>query len=192
MKIGDIILHILKKYTLFTIIVLIIFLLPLFLVAVNPDNYNPLAQVLMDLALFGASVWFGYTISNKEAEKRVTDKWLIAAENACNELTAMRESAKTMRLKQDSIFNLIEKIIPGIPNPKLDPLKELVEFNCRGCAIHIADLQNRIENIRQGYSIFVEANCDDAECTKFHELVHKREKEIQATFENIKIENNDI
>jgi hypothetical protein len=170
------------------ILVLIIFfiLLPIALVAFDSNFYNPLVQVLIDFALFGASLWFGVSVSNKEAEKRATDKWLVAAVNACNELATMRESAKEMGFKQGSVCELIEEIVPGIPQTKLEPVKKLMGLNCNGCATHMADLQNRIENIRQSYSVFVNANCDETECARFHEIFDRREQEIQDTYKNVK------
>lgn len=183
MKSFDILSHKYGKYA--WILALFFVLLPILLVSFVPGVYNPLVQVLFDFMLFSASLWFGISVSNKEAEKRATDKWLVAAGNACMELASMREVTKRMMLKQGTVCQSVEKIIPGIPPKELGPLKELMTLNCTGCANNIADLQNRIENIRQGYSTFVNANCEETECASFHELFDRREKEIQATFDSI-------
>jgi len=167
------------------ILALVFIVLPIVLVASVPNIYNPLVQVLFDFVIFGASLWFGISVSEKEAEKRATDKWLVAAANACMELAAMRESAKRMGLEQGSVCNSIEEIVPGIPHSKLESVRKLIGRDCHRCATHTADLQNRIENIRQSYSVFVNANCSEAECAAFHELFDRREKEIRSTFEDI-------
>ncbi len=129
---------------------MIFVLLPVFLVAFVPNSYNSLVQVIFDIMIFGASLWFGISVSTKEAEKRATDKWLVAAANACMELAAMRESVKRKGVEQDALCNSIDEIVPGIPQTKLISMKRLVGRNCRhNCAVQRADLQNHIENIRQ-------------------------------------------
>ncbi len=167
------------------ILAVVFIVLPILLVAFAPNTYNSLVQVLFDIVIFGASLWFGISVSEKEAEKRATDKWLVAAANACMELAAMRESVKRRGLEQDSLCNSIEEIVPGIPLSKLKSVRRLVGRNCHNCATQRADLQNRIENIRQSYSVFVNANCSEAECSTFHELFDRREKEIKGTFEDV-------
>ena len=167
------------------ILAVVFIILPIVLVAFAPNAYNSLVQVLFDMVIFGASLWFGVSVSEKEAEKRATDKWLVAAANACMELAAMRESVKRRGLEQDSLCNSIEEIVPGIPHAKLKSVRRLVGSNCHNCAIQRADLQNHIENIRQSYSVFVNANCSETECARFHELFDRREEEIERTFEDI-------
>ena len=170
------------------ILAVIFIILPIVLVAFAPNTYNSLVQVLFDMVIFGASLWFGVSISEKEAEKRATDKWLVAAANACMELAAMRESVKRRGLEQDALCNSIEEIVPGIPRSKLKSVSRLVGSNCHNCATQRADLQNRIENIRQSYSVFVNANCSETECATFHELFDRRAGEIERTFEDINSE----
>lgn len=185
MKVFDFLTHKYGKYSIFAFILVIAFsALSTLLLGLLPNVYNPLVQFLFDVLLFIASVWFGVSISNEEARKSVSRQWLHAAEIAGMELLAMSETAKRMRWRQGGVCHSIDKIIPDLPPRGLESVQQLIGISCGGCAANMADLQNHIDNIYQQWSRFISTNCDESECDAFHDLLRKRQLEIQATFDS--------
>lgn len=174
------------------ILVLIFILVPVFLVVYDQDFYNPLAQILFDIMLFGASLWYGVSIANEEteekirrAEKKNTDKWLSAAERSCGEIRAVSVTLTKLSKHQRNKFSDIETTIPGIPERKLKPLKHYLSDKCQECTFSLVANKNHIDNAFQSWSVFINDNCDEAQCRNFHDRLDQRKKEMEDEFDRL-------
>lgn len=174
------------------ILVLIFILVPVFLVVYDQDFYNPLAQILFDIMLFGASLWYGISITNEEteekirrAEKKSADKWLSAAENSCREIRAVSVTLTRLGEYQRNIFSDIENTIPDIPQRKLKPLKHYIGDKCWGCSFSLVTIQSHIDNAFQSWSVFINDNCDEIQCKNFHDRLDQRKKEMEDEFDRL-------
>lgn len=164
------------------LIAILLIALPTYIVAKQPQSYNPLTQVLFDLLLLAASVWFGITFSSKEARKNATDRWLPAAETACNELLTMSATADRMYLKQAKVCKSIEPLFSDIPLDNLAPvIKHVVKMHCEDCADNLENLKNHIENSFRNWEVFINNNCDVGECEYIHERLNERKETLTTS-----------
>jgi hypothetical protein len=172
-----------RKYGTYSWVLAVVFMiLPILLVALVPNFYNSLVQVLFDFMLFGASVWFGISISTKEAEKRATDKWLEKAISSCRELLTMSDTAKEIRQRQGLVCNSLGKIVPGVPSQQQESVENLLDMRCSECKFNIVTIQKHMDNIYQDWSDFVNDNCSETECAGFHSRLDKRKKELKSEY----------
>ena len=171
-----------KTFFSFAIIIALI-TLPTFILSERPQFYNPLTQVLFDLLLFAASLWFAFTISNKEAKKNATDKWLPAAETACNELLTMSTTTERMRLSQAKSCESLQLVFPDIPAEKLAPVKQFFESHCGQCRGNLTDLKNHVENSFRNWEVFITKNCEQAECQTIRSRLRERRNELDAAIQ---------
>ena len=155
--------------TLFSIvIVLALIAIPTYILAKYPQYYNQLSQVLFDILLFGASVWFAFSLDTKKAEKIATGRWLPRAEGSCNELLAMRATIESMRAKQANTCESIEQIFPGIGEHQLVPVVHFMKTRCSECAGNFRDIGNHLDNSVRGWETFIEENCQENECQRIN------------------------
>ena len=148
------------------LVVLALIAIPTYILATYPQYYNQLTQVLFDILLFGASIWFASTIDTKKAEKIATSKWLPRAEGSCNELLAMSANIESMRAKQVNTCESIEKIFPGISEKQVAPVIHFMKTRCEECAVNFKNLRNHLDNSVKGWEAFIEENCEEGECQR--------------------------
>jgi len=165
------------------IIVLVLIAVPAYILTKYPQYYNQLAQVLFDILLFGASIWFASSIDTKKAEKAATGKWLPRAEGSCNELLAMRANIESMHAKQANTCESIERIFPGIAEKQLAPVVNFMKTRCAECAGNFKDLGNHLDNSVKGWETFIEDNCEANECQRIIARLNKTRQTLGLSTE---------
>lgn len=172
------------KRSIFVPIALVILALglPLVFVIAWPQMYNALAQLLFDLVLFGASIWLGIVVSATKARKDEAGKWLVIAEGACNELLAISAQIDRMRTTRtptcDALASVFNKTIDG---SRLRPVQQTVQLRCEECTRNLDSIRDRVENNYRLWDGFINRNCDDDECTYFHDRLGERKAQLDAS-----------
>lgn len=160
------------------VLVIILIALPTLLLTYKQELYNPCVQVLFDILLFGASIWFAVTIDNKKAERSATGKWLPKAESCCKELLAIISNIYD-RQKRKKTCQYIKEVFPNISEEQYAPLITFIEMRCQECDLNFRNIRNHLENSVSGWKTFIEENCEKSECAR----ITKRLYQTQETFE---------
>jgi len=144
------------------LLIAVCILVPVYLVANNPQAFNPLAQVLFSILLTGASVWFGISLNEKQARKEAAGRWLPAAETACKQLLTISNTAERMRLTQATACNSIEPLLPKLEASL--SIKQMVDVQCRETAEKLATLRDHVDSAVSHWEVFIANNCEKGEC----------------------------
>ena len=135
-----------------------------------------------------ASLWFAVTISGKEARKAVTDKWLPAAETACNELLTIGATIERMRHRQIKTCEAIELVFPGVPPKELAPIRQIIRVRCDDCAGILGSLKDHVENSFRNWEVFINNNCEQDECEYIHSRLAERRYMLEVAIQGISSE----
>lgn len=170
------------------LIVLVLLVVPTYIVLYHPQYHNALAQVLFDLLLFAASLWFAVNISTREAEKEATSRWLPAAETACNELLTMIATIATMRSKHVNACESVGKIFPNVPAEQLEPVVYFMKTRCGECAANLGSIRNHVENSFRNWEVFIVNNCEESQCEHIHSRLEKTKSELGLSTQGNSVE----
>lgn len=172
-----------KTLFVLTILVLASVVVPTVIVAIAPDSYNALTQVLFDILLVAISIGIGDAISKDQAEKRATDKWIPAAESASKALLAMGATIERMRYRQKRACESLEPILSSVSSEKLTPIKTAIGMRCRACSDNLSDLKFHIDNSFSDWDAFIETNCEDKVCEEIHKRLDEKREELVAAID---------
>ncbi|MGB2807648.1 MAG: hypothetical protein WBC22_07905 [Sedimentisphaerales bacterium] len=151
---------------------------PSYLLIKHPQHYNVASQILFNLMLFGASTWFGISVNNKKSMKEATAKWVPAAETACKQLLTISATAERMKRTVTQSCKRIEPVISHLESAQLEPLKCIIESQCRETAEKLANLRNHVDNAVSHLEVFIGANCEGGECDEIANRISLSRKEL--------------
>jgi hypothetical protein len=147
----------------------------------NSSFYNPLTQVLFDFLLLGVSVWFGAVMSNEQAKKQATEKWIPAAESACKALLTMEALIERRRRKRAKVHQELEPFIREIPTES--PVESVLKMRCSECSESLSSLKLQIKNSLSTWDVFIETNCEDQVCEAIQKRLDETKKWLSAALE---------
>jgi hypothetical protein len=125
----------------------------------------------------------GLARNTKEIERRVTGKWIPAAEMVSNELLTMTATIERMCRKQSNVSQSLKKRFPNTPDDTMAPIEDFIGSRCGYCSEKLEDLKNHIENSCLNWDVFIGANGEQSEVDSIRERLKERKTTLFAAIE---------
>lgn len=143
------------------IVILILYFIYLFFLEPNigDSRTSSLIQFVFNIGIASLAFFTGQSSTIKRAKADATNKWLPAAEIACNELITIRSTANRIERLQGTSCDILDKIFPQ--NSDLDAIKGVILKQCGFCKENTKSIKNHIENNLKDWTVFIRNNCED-------------------------------
>jgi len=152
---------------------------PSYLLIKHPSYYNVTAQILFNILLFGAALWFANEQNTEKARKEASSKWLPAAEGACKQLITIAHIVSRMRTNQKASCSKIDPLIPEAISSECKSLKHFFELQCKETGEDFSTIKNQLDNAISHWEMFIAENCESDSCFEISQRIegHKRKLE---------------
>ncbi|MEY4569020.1 MAG: hypothetical protein RLZZ398_459 [Verrucomicrobiota bacterium] len=162
--------------------VVAIFLAAPVYLAIKPEHYTPLVQVLLSLFLFLLAFWIGYTKEAAEAAKRANDRWLPQAESVIYRLMTLRTNVQGFSHATKSTCSSTCCDLPELNEPAMKAVKIKMKSDCEASSQRLDDIAHQLEDAIEDWRRFIIANCYGEECQRIWEALRAREERLKRAF----------
>lgn len=146
--------------------------------AIRPDDYTPVVQLLVAIFLSLAGYWIGSKENTLIAAKHANDRWVPQAESVICRLMTLRTNVARLAVESQKQCDDAVCELPELGKETLRPLSVKLKADCRASTQRLADITRQLDDVIGDWKRFVIANCQGAECGRIEEAVASREREL--------------
>jgi len=146
--------------------------------AIWPDQYTPLVQLLVAIFLSLAGYWIGSNENALIAAKHANDRWVPQAESVIFRLMTLRSNVARLAIESQKQCDESVCELPELGQETLRPISVKLKADCRASTQRLADISRQLDDVIGDWRRFVVANCQGAECGRIEEAVASRAHEL--------------
>jgi hypothetical protein len=150
--------------------------------AVKPEHYTPLVQVLLSGFLFLLAYWIGFTKEAEKAAQRANDRWLPQAESVIFRLMTLRANVCRFSRTTKSGCSKTACELPELQRDEMRAVRIKIKADCESASQRLDDIAHQLEDAIEDWRRFVAANCQGEECQRIFEALLQREAKLEAEF----------
>ncbi len=150
--------------------------------AINPEHYTPIVQVLVSLFLFLLAYWSGYSKETDRATKQANDRWLPQAESVIYRLMTLRTNVRGFSRTTKSSCSTTSCDLPELNDPNMKAVKIKMKSDCEAASQRLDDIAHQLEDAIEDWRRFIIANCHGDECERIWQALQAREERLEREF----------
>lgn len=158
---------------------------PIYL-AVRPDDFTPIVQVLFSLFLFLLAFWLGYTKETERATRQASDKWLPQAESVIYRLLTLHNNVKRFASTAKTSCDKTKCDLPELENEEMKAVRIKIQTDCEATSQRLTDIAFQLEDAVEDWRRFIAANCTGDECSRIFEAIQERRERLEEEMEERK------
>lgn len=170
------------------IIAFIIFAVAPIYLAIKPEDFTPIVQVLLSLFLFLLALWIGHSKENEKAIKRANDKWLPQAESVVYRLLTLHSNVKRFATLSKNSCNKTKCDLPELEKEEMKAVRIKIQTDCESTSQRLIDIAFQLEDAVEDWRRFIAANCTGEECSRIFEAIEERQIRLEKEIEESKQE----
>ena len=151
---------------------------PIYL-ALRPNDFTPLVQILFSLFLFLMAFWIGFTKETERATRQASDKWLPQAESVIYRLLTLHNNVKRFADTAKNSCNKTKCDLPELEKEEMRAVKIKIQTDCESTSQRLTDIAFQLEDATEDWRRFIAANCTGDECSRIFDAIQERRSQLE-------------
>ena len=172
------------------VLAVVVLLGPPIYLALRPQDYTPLLQVLISIFLFLLAYWVGFTKEADAAARRANDRWLPQAESVIYRLMTLRTNVRGFSVTTKSSCSKASCDLPELEKEELKAVRIKMKADCQASSQRLDDIAHQLEDAIEDWRRFIIANCHGEECSRIWEALIAREQRLDLELQEKGISQN--
>ena len=160
-----------------SIIVLLVIYYSIYLSIKKQKQLNTFVQTMLQIVLCLSSIYLGYIFNANHLKQQATEKWLPAAESACNDLLSLQSSIRRLYDNQEAACNTMTPLFDK-SKEKDRTIQILIKQQCDNSQSNLMTMEDQVENTIDLWLRFIESNCLQNECDRIQKSIDKRRRDL--------------
>jgi hypothetical protein len=156
----------------------LLFLVPFIYLAVKPEHYTPLVDVMFSFFLALVFYQLGNKAKIAEAESRARDRWMPQAESVAKKLLTLQASVKKLGNRVRSSCEDKACDLPEFQSPELRPIRMKLKSDCENTSERLEDIANQLDDAEGDWERFLYANCEADDCGRISMILADQRKKL--------------
>lgn len=161
------------------LIAAIVFVLSPIYLALRPNDFTPLVQILFSLFLFLMAFWIGFTKETERATRQASDKWLPQAESVIYRLLTLHNNVKRFADTAKNSCNKTKCDLPELEKDEMRAVKIKIQTDCESTSQRLTDIAFQLEDATEDWRRFIAANCTGDECSRIFDAIQERRAQLE-------------
>jgi len=161
------------------LIAAIVFVLSPIYLALRPNDFTPLVQILFSLFLFLMAFWIGFTKETERATRQASDKWLPQAESVIYRLLTLHNNVKRFADTAKNSCNKTKCDLPELEKDEMRAVKIKIQTDCESTSQRLTDIAFQLEDATEDWRRFIAANCTGDECSRIFDAIQERRAKLE-------------
>lgn len=161
------------------LIAAIVFIVAPIYLALRPNDFTPLVQVLFSLFLFLMAFWIGFTKETERATRQASDKWLPQAESVIYRLLTLHNNVKRFADTAKNSCNKTKCDLPELEKDEMRAVKIKIQTDCESTSQRLTDIAFQLEDATEDWRRFIAANCTGDECSRIFDAIQERRAQLE-------------
>jgi hypothetical protein len=161
------------------LIAAIVFVLSPIYLALRPNDFTPLVQILLSLFLFLMAFWIGFTKETERATRQASDKWLPQAESVIYRLLTLHNNVKRFADTAKNSCNKTKCDLPELEKDEMRAVKIKIQTDCESTSQRLTDIAFQLEDATEDWRRFIAANCTGDECSRIFDAIQERRAQLE-------------
>lgn len=161
---------------------LVLFIAAPIYLAISPEDYTPVVQLLVSLFLFLLAYRIGFRREVAKAAKLANDRWLPQAESVIYRLMTLRTNVRGFSRKTKESCSSTSCDLPELNEPNMRAVKIKIKSDCDASSQRLDDIAHQLEDAIEDWRRFIVANCAGEECSRIWEALETREERLERDF----------
>lgn len=168
------------------LIAAIVFLLSPLYIAIKPQDFTPLVQILFSLFLFLMAFWIGVTKETEMATRKANEKWLPQAESVIYRILTLHNNVKRFAVTVKNSCDKSKCDLPELEKEEMRAVKIKVKAECEATSQRLTDIAFQLEDAIEDWRRFIAANCQGDECTRIFDAIQERQQRLENEMDDKK------
>ena len=161
------------------LITAIVFVFSPIYLALRPNDFTPLVQILFSLFLFLMAFWIGFTKETERATRQASDKWLPQAESVIYRLLTLHNNVKRFADTAKNSCNKTKCDLPELEKEEMRAVKIKIQTDCESTSQRLTDIAFQLEDATEDWRRFIAANCTGDECSRIFDAIQERRSQLE-------------
>lgn len=146
--------------------------------AVKPEDYTPLVQVLASIFLFLLAYWIGNGRANDETRRQANSRWLPHAEAVTYRLLTLFRNVAMLAIKTRKSCSCACCELPELKDEQMRAVRIRLKTDCEASADRLDDISRQLEDAVGDWTRFISDNCQGDECGRIFNALEERQCSI--------------
>jgi hypothetical protein len=155
-------------------------------VAVKPQDFTPLAQLLFSVILFLLAAALGSATDTKKAAQAANDRWLPQAESVILRLMTLRAEVVKFSYETKDSCGTPSCDIPELDTEAFRMVRIRMKDDCHAASGKLDNIAHQLDDAIADWQRFVTANCQGDECARIFYAFQEREDKLQRELAELK------
>jgi len=167
-------------------IAILVFLCAPIYLALKPEDFTPIVQVLFSLFMFLLAFWLGFTKETERATRQASDKWLPQAESVIYRLLTLHNNVKRFASTAKHSCDKTKCDLPELEKEEMKAVRIKIQTDCESTSQRLTDIAFQLEDAVEDWRRFIAANCSGDECSRIFDAIYERRERLEQELEEKK------